>query len=145
MYLWHKELFVFTFWRLSEDNVSKLKKLASFFKFQSISILGHKQDRIASVHFKGLWLTTALFCGLHWRKDFFLVFWSFIKIAWHCPFKFIKLHDHFALCYLENRFKEQFIKTNEWQLRKWLFPGQEGFRDFRWTGPTRKHVICKIL
>ena len=52
MYLWNKELLAFNFWWLSEDIVS------SFFKFQSISILsilGRKQQRIASVHFNGYW------------------------------------------------------------------------------------------
>ena len=39
IYLLHKELFVFNYWRLSADTISKLEKLASFFKFQSISIL----------------------------------------------------------------------------------------------------------
>ena len=67
IYLWHKELFEFNFWCLSENTVSKLeKKLANFFKFQSISvlsILGCKQQRIASVHFNG-----------HWQQNYTIIF-----------------------------------------------------------------------
>ena len=87
--IWHKELFVFIFWRLSQDDVSKLDwPIFSSFKFQSISIpfiLGCKQQRIASVHFNGHWQQTyivILWSSLMQRR--LLVFWILTKIAWPC-------------------------------------------------------------
>ena len=48
------------------------QKLASFFKFQSISILsniGRKQPRIASVHFNG-----------YWQQTYTIIFWSSLML-----------------------------------------------------------------
>ena len=57
MHLWHKELFVINFWRLSEDIVCKLEKTGQFFQ--------------GSIHFH----------PLHpWRIDRFHVTSSFSRI-----------------------------------------------------------------
>ena len=73
--IWHKELFIFNFLRLSEDNVSKLEKTDQSISIPSI--LGCKQQRIASV----------------WSSMMQRRVWILTKIAWHCPFNYDIIFD----------------------------------------------------
>ena len=86
--IWQKELFVFNFWQLSEENISTLEINGQLFQSISIpSILGWKQQRIGLSALQ--WPLATNYSIIFWSSLMqwrLLVLWPLNKIAWHCPF-----------------------------------------------------------
>ena len=94
IYSWHKELFLFNFWCLSEDTVSKLEKswpvFSSFDPFSSVPSLASNNKKY--LHCTSMVIgnkSTALFFGFHWCKDVIKCFEVWLKIAWQCRFNYM--------------------------------------------------------
>ena len=49
--------------------------------------------------------------------------------------KVVKLHSHFAFCYLENMLKDRPSKISGWQFLKWLFGPENVFGTFEKRAP----------